>query len=444
MINRLYKRVLHFSTGDRLLGLFFICILLMVALSFVAGPDPRLKVFVLASQQTTEEISGIAKNISQDIVIFTLEDEPNEFSTLVIVNFVDCVVIGDFRSPDTNLAYYIYGGLDRLPRGMILVLSEYAKSGLGFDVQKRYQDGVVKVISKGEVQQVLMSLSYLKAHHAFFWKFCRVLLPFNLFSVLVSIIALLSLLLLSIVTAIILIASIENRPNATLRVVSEVVVMSVFLFVLSQAIYFICSRLVHMPIFLHANFSSKHVTAVSFLGQFGGSSYLRMLFASGGYLFGGVITFKKFATRLKSRSALIMVSLLAVASSLVYLFGTNYNKLPAFSYINWLVNLSFAIFEAYEPVDISLTASRSIAMYFAGSLCTVLLPRSKRITGSILFITCLVLISRGIVGIGNLLPIQTYVTIIPGFTLGGFLLIIFKIVNMVEGSIKFRQRRSTG
>jgi len=85
------------ANSRRALYIFIIVATLMLGLSFAGGPDPRLKIYILATQETANSLSNLIRTeVSSEIIIFTPQDEFNDLDLLVKTKTVKMILIADF------------------------------------------------------------------------------------------------------------------------------------------------------------------------------------------------------------------------------------------------------------------------------------------------------------------------------------------------------------
>jgi len=451
-LTTVYERV----TARNLLISMLALVLLIVSVSFLAGPDPRLKVYVFGDPaKTTWRVEWAAKEISSfqgymDIVIYTESDALDRLRDFTTHGAIDVVVVGDTRYLDQAFGDIVYPALDYAPR--ILVLGEYRGEGLATGVLQRYLSKARVV--EGDRELVDALLDACRAKHAMlkgrpvFWG-----LNFEQFSILAATVAVFSEALILVATVFVCVSILEAGNRGGVEGFVEATIAAFFAFVFTQTILTTGSNMLQMPIMMHAGFSpAKKMTAVSLLGYFRGGSYLRFGGAMLGYIASVAVSIKRHSIRLSLKEFIITGAVLAfifAISSRIYVEGypqfsnltlrpTSYIPTSLLDYFLSPAGLSAEIVR-WVGSDISPGAffgNRSTYLFFAGSLSLALFPKTRGFTKNITLIGCSLMISRGVVGIGNIMPEMTYVSVIPGILLGFSFILLLTLANTVERHIR--------
>ncbi|MFX0212372.1 MAG: hypothetical protein ACFFDT_40740, partial [Candidatus Hodarchaeota archaeon] len=276
----LYNVIIKLDSS-RLLTIYILFALLMVSLSFSAGPDPRLKVYVLSS--TSENASVISDFVSSEVNGFsiTVFDEMSEFELLADLGVFQAVIVGDFFPPTRKVVEtYIYPGLDVVPQ--IVVVEDYAFSEFLSELQARYFKKTIVVNDLVSLRQVLRDIP--KRTNAL-----GLQVGSDTYKSVSGLVGFSSLLLPFFGLAFLSCKLIEVGRKPLVSGFVEAIAFSVLVFFFTQAIYIACSVLLAMPLGLHT--SSPKVTAIGFMG-FGGGTRPRMFAGLAGFLFGALISLK--------------------------------------------------------------------------------------------------------------------------------------------------------
>jgi hypothetical protein len=288
-------------------------------------------------------------------------------------------------------------------------------------------------------------------------------LNFQQFSILAATVALASEALILVGTVFACVSILDAGNRGGVESFAEALIAAFFVFVFIQTILTTGSSMLQMPIMTHAGFSpAKKMTAVSLLGYFSGGSYLRFGGAMLGYIAGVAVSIKRHSIRLSLREFIITGAILAfiyVITSRVYVEGypqfsgltlrpTSYYPTSLQEYILSPAGLTAEIVH-WVSSDISPGAyfgNRSTYLFFAGSMCLVLLPKAQGFTKNIVLIGCSLLISRGMVGVGNIMPLMTYASVVPGVLFGFSFIFVLVLTNTAErytrkalGTIRIRK-----
>lgn len=433
-LKRLYSRISNIDSR-KLLEIYVLCAILMVSVSFTFGPDPRLKIYVLASTpENADAIAGFASR--QGVYSITVFDEMNEFKTLVDLGVVSAVIVGDFFPPDDIVVRrYIYPALDSVSR--IIVIEEFAYSTFSTELQRRYADTTEIVERLGNLGSVFYRLPrrtnvlgldvdpaiYVAA--SIFVGLCSFVLVF--FGI-----------------AFLAFRVIEVGKKPGVGGFPEAVLYSVVVFVFSQIIYTVCSVLLATPLGLHA--STPKVTAIGFLG-FGGGSRLRMLAGFFGFLFGSFVSMKG-GLRLDKVG---LASFLAVTFFVIvdpftggiifYEFILLFTIGPtveygyaAWSYVRaFLYSIGFAFGAWVSP---TYAISSGIILYYAGAISCWLFTKLKKSTAMVLLLSSSFWIAQGSIRVADMNPWRAVASVVPGIIAALFFTAIFCFLNFIETVIR--------
>lgn len=453
------EAILERMTARNLLISMMALVLIIVSLSFLAGPDPRLKVYVFGDPaKTTWRVEWAAKEISpyqgyMDIAIYTESDALDRLRDFTTHGAIDVVVVGDTRYLDEEFGDIVYPALDYVPR--ILVLGEYKEEGLATRVLQRYLSRARVVESDQDLRGALYDACVIKhgvlKSRPIYWGF-----NFDQFSVLAATVALASEVLILLGTAFACTAILDAGNRGGVESFAEALIAAFFVFVFTQTILTTGSSMLQMPIMMHAGFSpAKKMTAVSLLGYFSGGSYLRFGGAILGYILAVAVSIKRHSIKLSLKEFIITGAILAfvyVITSRIYVEGypqfsgltlrpTSYTPTSLQEYILSPAGLTAEIVH-WVGSDIGAEVlgayygNRSTYLYFAGSMTLVLFPKAQGFTKSVTLIGCSLLISRGMVGLGNIMPMMTYASVVPGILFGFSFIFILMLTNTAERYIR--------
>ena len=454
-LTAVYERV----TARNLLISMIALVLLIVSVSFLAGPDPRLKVYVFGDPaKTTWRVEWAAKEISpyqgyMNIVVYTESDALDRLRDFTTHGAIDIVVVGDTRYLNEEFGDVVFPALDYAPR--ILVLSEYKGGGLARDVLERYPSKASLVEGDQELRSALYDACVIKhgmlKGRPIYWG-----LNFAQFSILAATVAVASEALILVGTVFACISILDAGNRGGVESFAEALIASFFVFVFTQTILTTGSSMLQMPIMMHAGFSpEKKMTAVSLLGYFSGGSSLRFGGAMLGYILAVVVSIKRHSIKLSPKEFIITGAILAfiyVITGRIYVEGypqfsgltlrpTSYIPTSLQEYIlspagltaeivHWVgSDIGGAVLGAYY-------GNRSTYLFFAGSMCLVLFPKAQGFTKNITLIGCSLLISRGMVGVGNIMPLMTYASVVPGILFGFSFIFLLILTNTVERHIR--------
>ena len=406
------------------MALFVLSLFLLSFISVWAGTDPRLRVYVFAESSTVtlikEKVTGYGK---LGITVFDPDDEFNEIGILARVGFIDVAVIGDWQIEYTS----VLDALRLVQR--IYVLRGYSESLLGRFVLEEFHRSIpIKILSLDEIGEVLASEARVHAimygHTLFEYSYLR----FKMFAKLIS---LMTLLVISCGTALIFCEAYSIRNSKWYSNLSHLICTGFFVMLISQVFFTICSCILRIPLGLHANSSSQHVTLISFLGPFGGGTFPRFFAALVGFLLflsGSSILDKKEKTLLAIVSITIGFLIIMYPETPVRTI-MRYGSPVDILFSSTFGALSKTIASAHSPN--TFYRSRSVLLFFAGTSPLILLRGVNNIVKGQILIVSAILISRGYASVGSMALYHTYAGVIPGLMCSYVLLALFWLEDMI-------------
>ena len=420
--SRFVDRILDFSTARNLSALFFLFSLLMVSISLVVGLNPHMRVYVLASPEATGKISEIAHGASPDIEILTPEQEFNEVATLVRLDSVYAIIIGDapgsVNFPDLD---FIREALPYSP--YIVVLKDYVDYGLAREVKLSFQDRAI-LVETAKFGEQLCTLfqdyqGYRLSKSLFKW-----LPDYGTYVLAVRTVVASSLLLVFLQIGLISYIAVRARD---INQLPKVILIAVATFLYAQITFTTCSTIIGMPLGLHA--SAPGVAAPSLLGPFREGASLRAVFSSAGFALGIGSALKHVGLKINKRDVVIGI----IGAPIVAILGLL--VLRYWAYVWFSIVYLFCSIPFGRSVMAAFMVSRGILNYFTGVLPLIILTKAEKVTRTLVFLTSALLIFTGSMRIGDLLPYQTYASVIPGILLGLGLTGLFMAMSYVEGVV---------
>jgi len=435
VILKLFRHEVSKIDSRKLLTTYVLCGILMISLSLAAGPDPRLKVYVLASTPRTATI--ISDSVERiDAVAITIYDEMNEFKTLVDLGVFSAIIVGDFYPPiEWMLKGYIYPGLDLAPR--IIIVEDYAFSAFSSEIYRRYADKTTTVKDLNALNSALYSIPRrvntlgLEASP-------------TAYIFISAIVGFLSFVIVFLGSAFLASKLIEVGKKPGVGGIPEAIAYSIFVFIFNQMIYIVCSVMLAMPLGLHA--TASKVTAIGFLG-FGGGTKLRMFAGLLGFLFGsftslrGVLRIDKvgFASFLIVSFFILIDPLtngvIFYEFVLLYTVGpTMEHALASWSYVRSFLYSIATVFGAW--ISPTYAISTGTMLYFVGAIPFFLFAKLKRSTATILLFFCAFCCAQGGIRIADMNPWKIVASAFPGVIAGAFFVIVFCLLNLVEKVVR--------
>ncbi len=415
----------------KLLSMYLLVAMLMVSLSFSLGPDPRLKVYILATPETTPQIAAA---LPQGAFALTVRDEMNELGTLTTLGTIPTVIVGDFVPPGADVAeLLIFPALSSVQQ--IVVLQPYAGQ-FGRDVAQRYPTKTIVLSSLGG----LGSLRLLRSG------FFNLGLPFSAWSLGAAFVGVCSFALVFVGLVFLSFKLVETGRRPSWAGLSEAVIYVTFYFVFTQMVYIVSSVLLAMPVGLHT--STSKVTVVGLMGL-GGGSRPRMLAGILGSLFGslaamrGGLKIDKIGLLIATGAVYFVLLDPLTGGRIFYEFVLMFSVGPFLeqSTATWgavrgfLGIIAQSLGGYISPVFIS---SLGIVLYYLGSIPLHFLSRLQRTAATVMAALCAFPVGLGAVRVADMAPWKIMASSIPGIMVGLLLAGGFVGLSLSEGLIRER------
>ncbi len=432
---RIYHLIRKQVSSNRLLSAYILCAFLMISLSLFAGPDPRVKVFVLGSPSSSDQISQLVTNMHG--IALTIEDTATEIETLASLGSLRAFIIADFIPISDDYARtYLYPALDNVHN--ILVIPSMA-NGFQEEVRQRFETGIIET----ELSDIPNVLAKISSRSNFF----GLNIDVDTFLSVAKAEALLSFILVFLGLSYLAHRLIEVGCQPMLSGIGNSVIYVVAYYVVTQAVLMSSSILLSMPLGLHAVTSgSLDVTALGLLGL-GGGSRPRMLSAFLGIFFGTLMA-AKGGFKLDRFSLLAIILLFGIIALdpltngvlfheflLVFSVGPEFESTAESASLikNFIGNVA-DIFGGW--VTSSFAISRGIMLYYMGAIPFVLIPKLKRTSATILLLIGTAAIGLGGIRVAEMTPWKTLTNIFPGIATGLVIAMLFVLISMIEGAIR--------
>jgi len=430
------------TTPNKLIVLLLLCGVLMVSLSATAGPDPRLKIYVLASRPTTLELKTfIQEEVSKDILVYTLEDEVSDFDLLCRLNVVSAVIIADHPHIPEEWSDDVFGGL-RTSR--IFILEEYAHSDLASDVKN---NGIpFRLGDRAELRSFLMNRLQGLQESALLAGF-GLSISYSEFIQVASVVAILSFVIVIIGCALLVTYSVNAGSKRGVLGIPETIFVSIFIFFFIQGIYSTCTSLLATPLGLHAG--KPGMTILYYIGPFGGGSTPRALFGFIGYWIGALIQYRNKKLPLSRVGILAFIFIMFILflnplTSGVFMHEIVYGYLLPFQMQlkAEMVPIVRSIISIFAQMLRTRFYSHGIVLYFALSVPLCALSKVNKTTATFLaLLISLPLTHNGFMRVGEIDPIHALNSMMPGILLGFFVFVVFLLISYLETLIVRRLRR---
>jgi len=448
-LNSAFRRLRHEISkldSKKFLAVYILCALLMTSLSFSAGPDPRLKVYILASTPRTAGIISDFVHATTGAVSVTFFEEMGEFELLTNLGVFSAVIIGDFYylAPTKALVKsYIYPAFDSIPRIILLQGVFFGDTQVSIpkdfstEIESRYLFKTTSVKDLAALVSVLLGLA--RRTNALGLNVS----PYMYLGV-AALVGSLSFILVFFSMAFLASRLIETGKKPAIVGFSEAIAYSLAMFFFTQTIYTVCTVLLAMPLGLHT--SVPKVTAIGFFG-FGGGSRPRMLSGLVGFLFGALVSLKEGVRPDKGGFVIFLVMSFFIlidpwtGGIIFYEFVLLFTVGPGmeYAYTSWSYVRMFlgAISSAFggwiSPV---YGISTGVMLYYVGAISFSLYAKVKKSTATVLLLFSAFCISDGGIRVADMNPWRSIASLIPGVIAGFFFVAIFWLLSFAETIIR--------
>lgn len=435
-LKRFSQRIIGPINSSRLLSGYVLCVFLMLSLALLSGPDPRMKVFVLAEPSTSQEIERIVSDIGG--VPLTIADTATEIETISNLGTLQTIVVADYIPLSNEYAEtFLFPAFKNVRRIIIIP-----------DNENVFHDKIKERLSaesivESEISDLPNSFDKISRRSNFF----GLNIELNTYLNIARLEALLSFLLVFLGIAYLSTRLLEVGTKPGLSGISESIIYVVSYYVITQAVLMTASFVLGMPLGLHAVTSgSRDVTALGLLGL-GGGSRPRMIVAFSGVLFGALFT-TKGAYRLDRLSILLFTLLIFVLALdpltngvILYEFLLLFSVGPDFQFttdfstiIKTFLRYVGDIFGGW--VTPTFAISRGIMLYYVGAIPFVLIPKLRQTSATLLLFLSAFAISQGGIRVAEMTPLKTVTNIFPGIVAGLVFAMLFIVLSLFEDKIR--------
>lgn len=426
-------------SSEKLFTSFILCSVLMISLSLFAGPDPRIKIYAIASPSTAALIETRLQSELGQVQVISIEDTVSEFETMANLGVINAVVVSDSPAiASDRISRFVIGALDQVP--VVIIDNASADPVLAHKVEERYDKRLFVVGNMEELfsAKMMQELRSLKRNNYLGFQS-----QIGFYKMSLYVIAILSFINAFLGLAFISSRLIETGRKKGLEALVDSIALSAFVFYFTQAVYMASSVLLAMPIGLHAVTSgSKDITVVGVLG-FGGGSTPRAVAGMAGFLLGAYATMKSNSEvdRFGFYAFIILVLLLVVEpftggqlfydSLLLFLSG------PKTEFVRSSVYYTKDIFSYIGRIFGGLASpiygiSTGEILYYVGAIPICLFPNLKRTTATLLMLLASFAAAEGFVRTAEMTPYKTVASLIPGIAVGLFFAILLLLFSFFE------------
>ncbi len=428
VVSGVLKRVAGLDSR-KLLSAFMLLAIIMLSLSLAFGPDPRTRIYALASPSTAELIDD---SLPDAIFVLSVNDEMNEFPTLAALGSFSAVVVADFIPPTTNVAEtFIFPAMASAPQ--VFILSSHADPFMAAEAAERFPDKVVDVPNLDALQNALTNLTPKP-------NLLGLDLTPNVFLIVVGLVGVASLLLMLLGFAFLSSRLIDLGRKRGVSAFPEALASVIFLFVFIQVIYVTCTVLLQVPLGLHT--SSSKVTALGVLGL-GGGSRPRMIASLVGFFFGSILSLRD-GLRVDRLGVVLFIFGVAFLlfdplsagqtfNQFVLLFTTGpqlEQSSEAWTSIRAYLGTNAESFGAWASETYAI--SLGIILYYGALIPFFLFARLERTSRTLLLLVTGFASALGGIRVADMAPWKTLASIVPGFMTGLVMASGFIIFSVAE------------
>jgi hypothetical protein len=431
--------------AERLFTIYMLCSLLMISLSLVAGPDPRVKIYAVATPYSASALENTLTSIIGPVQVISPQDTISEFETMANLGVIKAVFVSYY--PKLVLDRVVRYTVEAMSRVELIVIDEYmADPELANDLMLRYGEKVVSVqgLDGASLTQILRALRGLKAKNPLGLE-----LQTGSFKVLATVVAVLSFLTVFFGLAFLSSRLIDAGRSRGIGALPEAIMLPAFIFYFTQAVYMASSVILAMPVGLHAVTSgSKEITVVGLLG-FGGGSRPRAISGILGLLLGALIAIKG-KSELDRWGLVVSIVLAAILiidpftggelfyDALLYFLTGPRSEIMRTSivYTKDILSTMGRLFGGWATDMYGLSTGE--ILFYAGALPMFLFPILKRSTATFLLLICCLAAGSGFIRTAEMTPYKTVASLIPGIAVGLAVSAVFILMSLVETYVRRR------
>jgi len=430
---------------EHLFTLYMLCSILMVSLSLIAGPDPRLKVYAVATPYSASALESALSGTVGPTLVISPQDTVSEFETMANLGVVKAVFISFY--PKLALDRVVRYTLEAMGQVELIVIDEYmADPELANSLKLRYGEKVVSLqgFNQESLAQISRRLQGLRAKNPFGLE-----LQTSLFKAVATGVAILSFLTVFLGLAFLSSRLIDVARSRGIGALPEAIMLPAFIFFFTQAVYMASSVLLAMPVGLHALTSgSREITVVGLLG-FGGGSSPRAVSGVLGIILGALIAIRGkseldrwgIVVFIVSASFLIIDPFtggeLFYDAMLFFLSGPRSEIMrTSIVYTKDILSSMGRIFGGWVTGIYGLSTGE--ILFYAAAIPIFLFPLVKRSTATFLILICSLAAGSGFIRTAEMTPYKTVASLIPGIAVGLAVSAVFIVMSLVETHLRRR------
>ncbi|MFX0195628.1 MAG: hypothetical protein ACFFCW_05845 [Candidatus Hodarchaeota archaeon] len=439
--NKIVEPIVNRSTKNTHVKLLLTFSIIMISIPVAVGEDPRTNILVLASMPVEIEMEQIAAEISDIIKIYTIADERNDLPTISRLRFFDAVIIGDYDLQIIPMGSHPFEVQAMEFIHNKIVLDQYKSYKLAKWVLETYKNAIL-VRGQAELSREIKRLEVQN----------DALLGWDRYIRIIQIEAVLSLLVMMLLVTSIIAYLMENNDEDLQTNLARTIIITIFTFSFLQSLFFAVSRLL-VPLSTHAGGSG--ITAISFIGPFGGGSMPRMASAMFGFIFAFASAGKKYEIEIswKVFLSLVVTGLALIVDPLtggrfVWTFlldmtgGADLRggAMQIQTQTSILSSLIGYIADVLGSNVLGFYRSRGLMLFFAGVTPLLVLGRARKYTTTALIFVCAIMTGWGAMRVGQMIPSTFFASMIPGIFFGILFTLPFLVFSIAEEKIGDRFR----
>ncbi|HME19258.1 MAG TPA: hypothetical protein VKF15_05970, partial [Nitrososphaerales archaeon] len=439
--------VLKGADSHKFLTVYIIISMLMLSLSFMGGPDPRVHVFVIASDSTTAQVQSTLQRSLGNVQILTPSDTESEFNTMATLGTVQVVVISDYNKLDTlSVEKYILNNLNLVPLTVVVgptntTLAEYTYKLYN---QTSLNSGIppINVASPSDLGTPQFKADVLRAIRP-----NSVGLKVGLTSYLgiAATVGILSFLVVTFGIAFLVSKLIEigDRPLVSSLVEGMFYAGGVFFF--TQAVYMASSAMLGWPLGLHAVTTGSGQVTVLGLFHLGAGNQPRTLAALVGLVIGAFPAMwskvdRYVAFAIGALAFFVIVDPLTGGTVffefVVLLTGGPQVGFASASYLSIKTFLNQIGTDVAGWISGNFGISSGEMFYYFGAVPFALIPKLQKSTRTVVLLLCGFAASDGIVRVAEMTAYKTGPSMVAGALAGIVIAIAFLGLSRVEGYVR--------
>ncbi len=427
-------------TPKQLFALFVILALLTVSLSFVVGPDPRPKVYVIASANAAATVNKFILNSTAFVPVLPQDAEQNS-ATISSVGTFSAIVVAAPKI-DLGITPYATGdvAITLASNRHVIVVKSYS-SQVFIDTAEQLYKGSLQVVNGP--REMVSALNAIQIRQNPF----GVTLSHQVFHGFEIVIALLSFVLVFFGMAFLSAQVAESGVDRSVVGFAQALAYAFFVFAFVQMVYIASSVFLATPLGLHAG--NPTITVAGTLGLAGGGSRPRALAGIAGFLV-GALTRTRSGVKVDRLAIVIAIGLVTlllldpltngiIFHEFLLLFTFGQAQGQAALSTDFLGGFLFNIGDAFGNLASQwYFIQRGLILYFAGAVAFVLSPKLQKTTGTILLLFSAVVAGNGIVRVADMIPMKTMASTIPGFMTALLVVPMFIMLSSLERFVRKR------